>query len=243
MLSLTAHFVANASATHAAEKEFRELTRDEEALLRAAEATPGGAPVGDFSPALVQSLFRRHLIYLDVPVQPDQRFSTSSLEGFVSNRDLVAGDSDPMEALLYEVFVSNSERLRVAELADVLGKPLPQVQQAMSNAVRMGFAVLIEGVPALNLLRVVSMSCPRWDGSVPGMLRVESAMHAPLHVQHCVDVVFRLSGVKAQYLASATQARSKTCKRTLTPPALTTLASSRRRQLPSCWTQRQLPSS
>jgi hypothetical protein len=44
------------------------------------------------------------------------------------------------------VFVSNSERLQLKELADVLGKELPLVMQAMSNAVRMGFAVLAEGL-------------------------------------------------------------------------------------------------
>ena len=45
-----------------------------------------------------------------------------------------------------QVFVSNSERLRLEELADVLGKDVELVKQAMSNAVRMGFAVLLEGV-------------------------------------------------------------------------------------------------
>ena len=131
----------------AGEKEFRELSRDEELLLRAADADPAGVPIADFPPDLVHGLYRRHLVYVDVPVTGSQRFSTSSLEGFVSNRDLVAGDGDPMEALLYEVFVSNSERLRLEELADVLGKELGLVQQAMANAVRMGFAVLMDGAP------------------------------------------------------------------------------------------------
>ena len=127
------------------EKEYRELTRDEEALLRAADAQPGGVLISDYDPALVFSLFRRNLIYLNVPVSGSQRFSTSSLEGFVSNRDLVASDGDPMEALLYEVFVSNSERLRLKELAKVLEKPLPLIQQAVSLAVRIGFAVVLDG--------------------------------------------------------------------------------------------------
>ena len=96
----------------------------------------------------MHSLYRRQLIYIEIPVGGEQRFSTSSLDGFVSNRDLVAGDSDPLEALLYEVFVSNSERLRLQELADVLEKGLPVIQQAMSIAVRMGFAVLMDGAPS-----------------------------------------------------------------------------------------------
>lgn len=131
----------------AADKEFRELSRDEEELLRTAERAPGGTPIAEHSLELVHSLYRRQLVYIEVPVSGDQRFSTSSLDGFVSNRDLVAGDSDPMEALLYEVFVSNSERLRLQELADVLEKGLTVIQQAMSIAVRMGFAVLMDGAP------------------------------------------------------------------------------------------------
>lgn len=71
--------------------------------MRTADCTPGGVPVSDFPPDLVHVLYRRNLVYIDVPVSPSQRFSTSSLEGFVSNRDLVVGDGDPMEALLYEV--------------------------------------------------------------------------------------------------------------------------------------------
>jgi hypothetical protein len=94
------------------DKEFRELSRDEEDLLRTADSTAGGAPVSDFPPALVHALYRRNLIYIDVPVAPSQRFSTSSLEGFVSNRDLVVGDGDPMEALLYEVGVLSTSAAR-----------------------------------------------------------------------------------------------------------------------------------
>jgi hypothetical protein len=129
-----------------AEKEFRELTREEEVLLRLAEAGGEGTPVSEHPIELLHSLYRRQLVYFDIPVSKEQRFSTSSLDGFVSNRDLVAGDSDPMEALLYEIFVSNSERLRLVELADVLEKDLKAILHAMSIAVRMGFAVLIDGM-------------------------------------------------------------------------------------------------
>jgi hypothetical protein len=131
---------------YAAEKEFRELTREEEELLRLAESQSDGTLVSNHREELVHSLYCRQLVYIDIPVSPEQRFSTSSLDGFVSNRDLVAGDSDPMEALLYEIFVSNSERLRLVELADVLEKDLKVIMQVMSIAVRMGFAVLIDGM-------------------------------------------------------------------------------------------------
>lgn len=43
-------------------------------------------------------------------------------QGFVSNRDSARGSErgDPMEAVLYAVFVATSDRASVAELADML---------------------------------------------------------------------------------------------------------------------------
>lgn len=51
-------------------------------------------------------------------------------QGFVSNKTSEAGDAaaDPLEALLYGVFVANSERMTVAELAGILAVPLPELQ-------------------------------------------------------------------------------------------------------------------
>ncbi len=48
-------------------------------------------------------------------------------QGFVSNRDSARGDErgDPVEAVMYAVFVATSERASVAELADMLqARPL-----------------------------------------------------------------------------------------------------------------------
>lgn len=63
-------------------------------------------------------LYRRGLVYFDIPVSPDDRFSIPPLEGFVSNRTPTAGDAaDPLEALLYSVFVASSESLKVRACA------------------------------------------------------------------------------------------------------------------------------
>jgi hypothetical protein len=128
---------------YAGEKDLRELSPEEDKLLRRASSSKDGVAVADLPEPVIQSLFKRHLIYIDVAVSGHQHFSTSSLEGFVSNRDTVAGDADPMELLLYEVFVSNSERLSLDNLAQVLDRPLPQIKQAISMACRLGFAQLI----------------------------------------------------------------------------------------------------
>lgn len=130
----------------AGEREFRELSAEDEALLRRAAASSDGIAIASTSAALVESLHRRHLVYISVPITGNARLAAQSLEGFVSNRDAVAGDdADPMEMLLYELFVANSERLPLRALARVLDKPLADIQRAASLACRLGYARLADG--------------------------------------------------------------------------------------------------
>ncbi|XP_019190443.1 PREDICTED: protein FAM91A1-like isoform X1 [Ipomoea nil] len=92
-----------------------------------------------FDPEVVKGLFRRGLVYFDVPVYPDDRFKVSRLEGFVSNRE--QSYEDPIEELLYAVFVVLSENSTVAELAATLQADLSQLQAASSFACRLGWAI------------------------------------------------------------------------------------------------------
>ncbi|GAB4844994.1 hypothetical protein Ancab_038387 [Ancistrocladus abbreviatus] len=94
-----------------------------------------------FDPDIIKGLYRRGLIYFDVPVYPDDRFKVSRLEGFVSNRE--QSYEDPIEELLYAVFVVASENATVAELAATLQADLSQLQAAASFACRLGWAVKI----------------------------------------------------------------------------------------------------
>ncbi|RWW49562.1 hypothetical protein BHE74_00044245, partial [Ensete ventricosum] len=66
-------------------------------------------------------------------------YSVSRLEGFVSNRE--QSYEDPIEELLYAVFVVSSENSTVAELAATLLADLSQLQAAASFACRLGWAV------------------------------------------------------------------------------------------------------
>ncbi|CAN1345870.1 Protein FAM91A1 [Linum perenne] len=82
--------------------------------------------------------FKRGLLYFDVPVYPDDRFKVSRLEGFVSNRE--QSYEDPIEELLYAVFVVLSENATVSELAATLQADLSKLQAAASFACRLGWA-------------------------------------------------------------------------------------------------------
>ena len=65
-----------------------------------------------------------------------------NLQGFVSNKDSETNKDkgDPLEAVLYAVFVATSARASVAELATMLSVDQPKLQAAVSIACRLGFA-------------------------------------------------------------------------------------------------------
>ncbi|AES71634.2 putative FAM91 domain-containing protein [Medicago truncatula] len=111
-----------------------------------------------FDPDVVKGLYRRGLIYFDVPVYPEDRFKVSKLEGFVSNRE--QSYEDPIEELLYAVFVVSNENASVAELATTLQADLSQLQAAASFVCRLGWAT-----------KVIDPSSILQDTSIPGSPR------------------------------------------------------------------------
>ncbi|XP_020103014.1 protein FAM91A1 isoform X1 [Ananas comosus] len=119
-------------------EEFKKLTEEEMATIDKICKEEANSFVL-FDPDIIKGLSKRGLIYFDVPVYPDDRFKVSRLEGFVSNRE--QSYEDPIEELLYAVFVVSSENATVAELAATLQADLTQLQAAASFACRLGWAV------------------------------------------------------------------------------------------------------
>jgi len=122
------------------EMEYRALTPEELKTLQDA-CSPGGSQVGGLDSGVLRALYKRGLVYIEVPIAPDDMVSIPHLEGFVSNRDSVGMQADPMEALLHQVFVAASETTTVAELAEMLSVELPKVIASVSMACRLGFAL------------------------------------------------------------------------------------------------------
>ncbi|XP_028757921.1 protein FAM91A1 [Neltuma alba] len=121
-------------------EEFKKLSGEEMATVDKVSKEEGNSFV-QFDPDIVKALYRRGLIYFDVPVSPDDRFKVSRLEGFVSNRE--QSYEDPIEELLYAVFVVSSENVTVAELATTLQADLLQLQAAASFVCRLGWATKV----------------------------------------------------------------------------------------------------
>ncbi|KAL1132046.1 hypothetical protein AAG570_011654 [Ranatra chinensis] len=96
----------------------------------------GSQRAGDLDCNLVQSLYKKGLVYLEVPIDSSDHIVVPPLEGFVMNRVL----GDYFETLLYKIFVSIDELTSVGELAGVLQIELEAVKQAVSLYCRLGFA-------------------------------------------------------------------------------------------------------
>lgn len=151
-------------------EEFKKLSEEETATIDKVCKEEGNSFMA-FDPDIVKGLYRRGLIYFDVPVYPDDRFKVSRLEGFVSNRE--QSYEDPIEELLYAVFVVSSENATVAELAATLQADLLQLQAAASFACRLGWAVKV--IDPGSILQALSR-----PGSPRTTLSDEDASHASL---------------------------------------------------------------
>ena len=141
-----------AHAVNVSEAEFRALSPPEVETARAAAAA-GGAPLGALDPAAAAALHARGLLYLSVPVGPDDVVAVTSLEGFVSNQDRGGGGGgggegrgsppplDPLEPLLYALLLAAAGPAgdTVARLAVMLGVDAPRLAAAAGVAARLGF--------------------------------------------------------------------------------------------------------
>ncbi|XP_017472679.1 PREDICTED: protein FAM91A1 [Rhagoletis zephyria] len=96
----------------------------------------GSQTAGKCDYSVVHSLYRKGLIYLDIPISGEDRISIPPLRNFVMNRT----SGDYFENLLYKIFVSADEHMTISELAQMLQVDLDSVKQAVSLFCRLGFA-------------------------------------------------------------------------------------------------------
>ena len=88
----------------------------------------GSCAAGHNDHSVVHGLYRKGLVYFDVPIDGSDCVSVPPLEGFVMNRVL----GDYLETLLYKIFVSIDENTTVTELAGVLEVDGALVREAVS---------------------------------------------------------------------------------------------------------------
>ncbi|KAJ7375069.1 hypothetical protein OS493_001801 [Desmophyllum pertusum] len=96
----------------------------------------GPVTAGIMDLKVVQGLYTKGLVFIDVPIADDDYIVVPPLENFVMNRVL----GDYFEVLMYKIFVSIDEHTNIAELANVLQIDLQLVKNAVSLYIRLGFA-------------------------------------------------------------------------------------------------------
>lgn len=136
----------------------------------------GSQTAGTLDYSVVKGLYRRGLVYLDVPITTADKVSVPPLKGFVMNR--IAGDY--FETLLYKVFVSIDEHTSVAELAAVLQVECELVKQAVSLYCRLGFAKNLQPPPVVP-------QHPSWRDAVTTHNHQPYSQIAPLTFDPNVD--------------------------------------------------------
>ncbi|KAL4235865.1 hypothetical protein ACF0H5_004253 [Mactra antiquata] len=96
----------------------------------------GSQVAGELNYKSLHSLYRKGLVYIDVPINDEDYIVLPPLENFVMNRVL----GDYFETLLYKIFVSIDEHTTVLELSNVLQIDIQLVKMAVSMYCRLGFA-------------------------------------------------------------------------------------------------------
>eukprot|EP01137_Pigoraptor_chileana_P010755 Opistho-2@60752 len=96
----------------------------------------GARAAGELDCNVVQSLYAKGLVYLEVPIDDNDNVQVPPLEGFVMNRVL----GDYFETVLYKIFVSIDEHTTLTDLAAMLNIDLQLAKNAVSVYCRLGFA-------------------------------------------------------------------------------------------------------
>lgn len=117
------------------ESDIRGLSDEERALIDDL-IDFGSLFAGQRDYQVVHSLYRKGLVYVDVPISGEDKISIPPLKNFVMNR--VNGDD--FENLLYKIFVSADEYTTIGELSQMLQIDLDEIKQAVSLFCRLGFA-------------------------------------------------------------------------------------------------------
>jgi hypothetical protein len=120
------------------EVEYRTMSRAEAEVCRMAANHADGVQYSAVDASAVASLYARGLVWFNIRIDAADHVSIPPLEGFVSNKT-ASISIDPLETLLYQIFVAASESVTVSELADILDTSVDTVKIGVSMACRLGF--------------------------------------------------------------------------------------------------------
>lgn len=133
-------------------QDFASQTPEEQSVLdriididdvNATDHRSRGLRLSEVPVEIFQQLYKRGLVYVDVPILESDRLSVPTLDGFIMNR--ITGDC--CETLLYKTFFSLDPRSSIQQLAIDLGVGAQFVINAASLFCRLGFAQKVDDLP------------------------------------------------------------------------------------------------
>lgn len=182
------------------EAEYRSIntpTLSHEANVCEAAARAGGVRYDAVDRSIVDSLYRRGLVWFEVPISLEDHISILTLEGFVSNKSTgVQNETDPLESLLYKVFVAASDGVAVGDLATILGVSTDYLLIAISIACRLEYCRKLDDVEeGLNEdFKEYSKQSPQLQASAlgPGITISAAELEAVLS-RHSIDAEVQIN--------------------------------------------------
>jgi hypothetical protein len=106
---------------------------------RAAALKAPGSELRTFSEADIRSLYNEGLLYISIPLSPQDTVKLLTMENFVMNR--VGGDY--LEGLCYKSFISIDDRTTVEQLARMLAVDVSEIAKVLSLFIRLGLAAKV----------------------------------------------------------------------------------------------------
>ncbi|KAK5637850.1 hypothetical protein RI129_000154 [Pyrocoelia pectoralis] len=151
----------------------------------------GSHTAGVLNFQVVLSLYKKGLIYLDVPVTAMDRIQVPPLQGFVMNRVL----GDYFETLLYKIFVSIDEHMTIGELANVLQVETDLVKHAVSLYSRLSFARKLDS----ETENAKSLRHPSWNNvpTIPTQKMEITPLTLNLNQENYIDLSTELQSPRS----------------------------------------------
>jgi hypothetical protein len=118
------------------ENDIKYITNEEKETIDKLIDSTKPIEAGQLNYEIVHSLYRKGLIYIEVPVIESDLVEIPPLENFVMNRCV----GDNFEKLLYKLFVSVDDRTTMIELSNLLQVEIDLVLNAVSLYCRLAFA-------------------------------------------------------------------------------------------------------
>ena len=106
------------------------------AYERIAAADNTGAEISGFDENEIRGLYNESLIYITIPLKPQDTVKLLPLDNFVMNR--VGGDY--LEGLCYKSFISIDDRTTVDHLSTMLAVEVGEISKVLSLFIRLGLA-------------------------------------------------------------------------------------------------------